>query len=377
MLIEEVEVASRVMPGLVSALSATPMMDLEDSGAAALAALFRAHGEPGFLVPADLGGRGGSLLEMVHVLRVVGARCPSLSIMMTMHHHVVAAFACKSITVRAGRALLRRVATERALVASAFAEGRPGADVLDSTVQCSRVDGTTFSVVGAKKPCTMTHHANVAVVGVCVDLSAGAKSRGIAVVDTSLKGIGTRLSWPGEILASADSHCLVFDGVVIPADHVLAPKDASQAANATRMAVAHGEIGLSCLFQILVSASYLGMASRLCEIALKRRGGTPAQRVEILSWLETAAMAVYRLAQVADTREISGYLLGQSMLLALNAAAQIERAVSATARALGGGAYLSNREAQYLVLTSRCLEFHLPSAQVREQVVEGCYTDLL
>src|SRR5262245_20364847 len=77
MLIEELEIGSRVVPGLMKALSASDMMDLEASGGAVLAGLFREHGDPALLVPRDLGGGGGSLLEMAQVLRVVGARCPS------------------------------------------------------------------------------------------------------------------------------------------------------------------------------------------------------------------------------------------------------------------------------------------------------------
>jgi UDP-N-acetyl-D-mannosaminuronic acid transferase (WecB/TagA/CpsF family) len=134
---------------------------------------------------------------------------------------------------------------------------------------------------------------------------------------------------------------------------------------------------MSCLFQVLVSASYIGMASRLCEAVMKRRGGAPAQRIEILSRLESAAMAVYRLADSVDKSEFSVYLLGQSMLVAHNTAAQIESALTISVKALGGGGYLSSREAQYLVLASRCLDFHPPSSRVREEIVDDCYAELV
>jgi alkylation response protein AidB-like acyl-CoA dehydrogenase len=378
MLIDELELASRTMPSLVKELSASGMMDLEDSGGEVLAGLFREHGAPAFLVPRALGGGGGSLPEIAQLLRWIGARCPSLSIMMTMHHHSVAAFARGNIPLPGSHPFLRRVAGERALVASAFSEGRPGADILDSTVRCTRLEGGAgFRIAGVKKPCSMAHHADFVVVGVSVDLAEGEKSRGIALVDRALGGVGASPFWPADILASSDSHCLTFDGVIVPEDCVLAARESGRAANRERLVVAHAEISLSCLFQVMVSASYLGMASRLCEVVLQRRRGTPGQRVEILSQLETAAMSIYGLAQRVEDGDFSGYLLAQSMLVAHNAGAQIERAVAASARILGGNGYLASREAQYLVLASRCLHFHPPSDQVREEIVDGCYTELV
>lgn len=377
MLIEEQEVAARTVPRLAKALSSSGLMELEQSGAAALSSLFREDGEPGFLVPREFGGRGGSLVELAHVLRLVGARCPSLAVMMTMHHHSVAGFVYRGLSMRSSETFLRRVAGSRALVASAFAEGRPGTDILDSTVRCTRLDGADgFRIAGAKKPCCMAHHADFAVVGVAVEAEAETKSRGIALIDTASEGVSRAKFWPSDILASADNHALLFDGVTVSDDCVLGPREGGRAAAKERMAVAYGEIALSCLFQMMVSASYIGAASRLCELVVKRRGGTPAQRLEILSQLETAAMAVYRLAQTLERGDFSSLLLAQCVLVSHNAAAQIERAVTASSKALGGGGYLANREAQYLVLATRCIDFHPPSRTVAEQIVDGCYTDL-
>jgi alkylation response protein AidB-like acyl-CoA dehydrogenase len=375
MLIEEQEIAAKAMPGLLRALSEDGVMEREQSGAEALADLFREHGDPGFLVSRDMGGKGGSLVEMTQVLRLVGARCPSLAVMMTMHHHTVAGFVRGTLPIRGVDALLRRVAADRALVASAFSEGRPGSDILDSSVGCTRMDGG-YRIAGAKKPCCMAHQAEIAVVGVAVQFDGGEKSRGIALVDTSLEGIRKTAFWPADILASAGNHALLFEGVTVGEDCVLAPRDNGRAAMRERLEVAYAEIAMSCLFQPMVSATYLGMASRLCELVLRRRGGSAAQRVDILSGLETAAMAVYRLAEIIERGDFSAQLLAQSFLVSHHVAAQVERAVAACVKALGGGGYLGSREAQYLVLASRCIDFHPPSNAVAEQVVDGCYTEM-
>lgn len=378
MLIDEQEIAAKTAPGLYAALAEPDVLGFERRGAEALCGLFREHGQPGFLVAGDLGGNGARLSDLAHVLRFVGARCPSLAIMMTMHHHTVAGFTRGGIGIGAGKAFLERVARERALVASAFAEGRPGSDVLDSTVRCARLDGgAQFAVTGAKKPCSMAHFADYALVGVALELEDDAHSRGMALVDTKLEGVRGGRFWPAEILASADSNVLILDGVTVGADCVLGPRDASRAAMRERFAVAHAEIALSCLFQVLVSATYLGMASRLCELVLQRRGGTPAQRLDILAPLETAAMAVYRLAETLEERDFSPQLLAHCVLVSHDTAARVERVVDECVKALGGSGFLGSPEVQYLVLASRCLAFHPPSNAAKHEIVDGCYTDMV
>jgi alkylation response protein AidB-like acyl-CoA dehydrogenase len=378
MLIDELEVASRFVPHLQKVFSERSLMELERSGGRILAEVFRERGEPAFLVPKSLGGGGGSLLELAQILRLVGARCPSLSIMMTMHHHAVGAFSRDSIAIPASGRLLERVAGERALVATAFAEGRPGSDILDSTVECMPLDdGSSFRVTGAKRPCCMSHHADFAIVGVAMQPGEGARDRGIALVDRTLEGVRAEDFWPGELLASTDSHCLVFDGVTIPGDCLLAPRREAARAPIERLAVVHAEMALSCLFQLMVSASYLGMATRLGETMLKRKAGSPERRLQVLSRLESSAMALYRLSQLLEEGDFSAYLLARAMVISHSVGNQIEQAVTEAVRALGGGVYLADLEAQYLVLASRCVTFHPPSEPLRARIVDGCYEELV
>src|SRR5262245_57154354 len=115
-------------------------MSLEKSGPEALAELFRTSGDPGFLVPTANGGTGASLLTLTKIIRLVAARCPSLSIMMTMHHSTVAPLARGLVPIPCVPEILTTVAAGHALVASAFAESRERADILDSTVECTKLE---------------------------------------------------------------------------------------------------------------------------------------------------------------------------------------------------------------------------------------------
>lgn len=379
MLIDEQELVARVAPSLERELAeGAGLIALEEGGSDALAALFRDHGRPAFLVPARLGGDGGSLVEVAHLLRWVGARCPSLAIMMTMHHHSVAAFAGGAVDGIGGEPFLRRIAEQPSLVASAFSEGRPGADILDSTVACRPLeDGASFEVTGRKRPCSMSHQADFAVVGVAVELAGGEGARGIALIERTLGGVRSEDSWPADLFAATGSHSLILDRVVVPADRVLAPRASGGEGLRARAAVSHAEIALSCLFQLMASASYLGMASRLCEIALQQRSGTAGERVDVIGRLESASMAVYRLGVMMEAASFSGHLLARSMLVGYSTDLQIESAVTRIGRILGARANLGDPEVRYLSLASRCMQFHPPSSEVREQIVDGCYTDIL
>ena len=383
MLIDEMELASRWVPGLVETFSEKGLMELEEGGSRALRDLFRERGRPDFLVPRDHGGGGGSLFELAHVLRLVGARSPSLALMMTMHHHSLGAFARGNVAMACSDAFLTRVVEDGAIVASGFAEGRPGADILDSTVECIRLDHGGYRVTGVKRPCCMSHHADAVLVGVAVPLdgadgagSEAGKARGLALVDRALDGVRAEDSWPADLLAASDSNSLILEGVEVAQECVLAPRKAGGEGMMKRFEVAHAEMTLSCLFQLTVSASYLGVASRLCELVLERGAGSSRQRLDVLARVEAGAMALYRLAQVLDEGEISGYLLARSMVVAHDVGVRIEEVVTEAVKALGGGVYLTRPEVRYLVLASKCLSFHPPTDPLREEIVDNFYGDL-
>lgn len=375
MFLEETDVATALLPELMDRLAARPMLDFERSGSGALAELFRAHGKPGFLVARNLGGQGYSLLQLAQVLRVVAAKCPSLAVIMTMHHHSVAGIARGALPFAARGQILNRIGARGLLLASAFAEGQPAANVLDFSARCVSDEGSAvLRVFGSKRPCSMTHHADLALVGVAMELGNGERMRAMALVETAADGVRREKFWPSTLLAAADNHCLVFDGVRVAPECVL-PRARVEECARGRLVVAHAEIALSCLFQLLVSATYLGMAGRMCELVLRRRGGTAHARLDILSRIESASMAVYRLATVLEEGDFSGQLLARAMMVSHNTASQIEQAVAQCCRALGGRGFLASEESQYLVLATRCIDFHPPAASVREEIVDNCYLE--
>ena len=118
------------MPGLDEFLSSTPLMELEGPHSKGIAA-FRDHGGAALLVPAEHSGRGATALEAVRVQRAIGSRSPSLAVATTMHHFSVASLVALSEVRRAWSGCCWRASPRNhLLVASGFAEGRPGGGIL-------------------------------------------------------------------------------------------------------------------------------------------------------------------------------------------------------------------------------------------------------
>ena len=117
------------------------MLELEQPGGDALAMFKQAHG-PALLVPKEFGGMGASLSEAVHIQRAIGSRSPSLAVATTMHHFSVASLV--ELTATGGGfewAMLEAIATNNWLMSSGFAEGKTGQHILAPTMQAKRVDG--------------------------------------------------------------------------------------------------------------------------------------------------------------------------------------------------------------------------------------------
>src|SRR5947209_18477130 len=83
------EACDRLLPGLRKRLTEIPLQELESVDSPALG-LFRSHGGPALLIPADRGGLGASALDAVRVVRVLGSLAPSLAVATAMHHFSIA-----------------------------------------------------------------------------------------------------------------------------------------------------------------------------------------------------------------------------------------------------------------------------------------------
>jgi acyl-CoA dehydrogenase len=100
--------------------------------AEALAAL-RAERLMSIMVPADLGGEGGSVADVVDICYGLGRACSSGAMIFAMHQIMVAILVRHARDSGWHRRLLRRIASEQLLLASSTTDGIGGGDLRAST----------------------------------------------------------------------------------------------------------------------------------------------------------------------------------------------------------------------------------------------------
>src|SRR6267154_735985 len=85
------------------------------------------------LVPADLGGTGASVSDVVDVCYVLGRACASTAMIFAMHQIMVSILVRHARNSPWHRRLLRRLSIEQLLLASSTTEGMGGGDLRAST----------------------------------------------------------------------------------------------------------------------------------------------------------------------------------------------------------------------------------------------------
>jgi acyl-CoA dehydrogenase len=100
--------------------------------AEAFAAL-RAERLMSILVPADLGGEGASVSDVVDICYVLGRACASTAMIFAMHQIMVAILVRHAVSSPSHARLLRRLAAEQLLLASSTTDGMGGGDLRASS----------------------------------------------------------------------------------------------------------------------------------------------------------------------------------------------------------------------------------------------------
>jgi alkylation response protein AidB-like acyl-CoA dehydrogenase len=345
-------VLESLLPGLDKRLAEVPFERLESKDGPAID-LFRDAGGPGLLVPREVGGLGATPVDAISVQRALGSRCPSLAVATTMHHFSVASLVA---VARLGEGfeprLLEEIAIGRKLLASGFAEGVHAQGVFSPTMRARR-NGDGLLVSGEKKPCSLSRSMDLLTASVVIESDgSGDEEFAVAVIPAGAPGITVTPFWGASVLAGTQSDAVVLTNVAVDPGMVVRSRDGSTADfGGTQVS--------SCIwFELLITASYLGIASTLAERLLEAQTGDLAQQAAAVIELEAAMASLDSVARrVMD---------GQSALLPTTLACRyacqdaITRAVAITVEQLGGMAFVSSGEVGYLAAASHALAFHPP-----------------
>jgi len=339
------------LPSLDARLAEIPLTEIEQPGNSGLAMLRDLAGAS-LLIPTKYGGKGAVPAEAIQIHRAVATRSPSLAIAMTMHNFSVATLVEYLFYGDYTVDLLKQISEAQLLVASGFAEGRAGTSILAPTMKATPLDGGGYRINGSKKPCSLSNSMHLLTASVAVPSENGSR-RGVAIVPADAEGITRKPFWNSAVLRGAESDEVKLDNVAVTNEQVFFP-EVEESLDAV-------EAGGFLWFELLVSASYLGIASALAERVIQGKRGDSTERAQLAIDLEGAMAALEGIARAMATGDRGEAILVQALLVRYSVQRSIEQASARAAELLGGMAFINSPDVAYLLAASRALAFHPPS----------------
>lgn len=366
-----------LLPGLRERLAAIPLAALEAEDSPAIE-LFREHGGTNLLVPPEYGGLGASPLDAVRVVRVLGSVAPSMTVATMMHHFSIGTLYGVAEAFGTGNALndllLKRVAGEKMLVASGFAEGRTDQGILAPRLTARPVDGG-YLISGSKKPCSLASSMDLLTASVALPADddgagsdggdgadnaggaggGGGTTMGLLMLPAGTPGLSVEPFWASFALAGAQSHEVRLTDVFVTAEQIIRtpPELADQMNELTT-------VGL-IWFEMMVCAAYTGMVSALVDRVLSRGRGSVADRAALGTRIESAAALTEGLARRVVAGDVDNDGLTAALVTRFAVQDALRSSVDAAVELLGGMAYVSSPDVAYLAAASHAIAFHPPS----------------
>jgi alkylation response protein AidB-like acyl-CoA dehydrogenase len=354
------------LPGLLSKLAEIPLEQLEKPGSPAIE-LFRNHGGPGLVIPKTYAGSGANPLEAVKVTRALAASAPSLAVGTTMHHFSVATlFTLADSLSSSGMewALLEGIATNKLLVSSGFAEGRPGQGILTPSMSASKADGG-YLVNGSKKPCSLSRSMNLLTASVALPKDDGSSEMAVLLIPSETPGLSVRPFWSSWALAGAESDEVRLTDVFVQEELVMRTELGDDDELDELQTV-----GL-IWFEMLISAVYLGIVSALVERLLRTNRGSISEQAEVITRLETANVLLEGVARMIMDGEADNEALAKALIARYGAQDALGATVRQVVELLGGMAFVLSPDVAYYAAVSHGLSFHPPSrSSVAEPLVQ-------
>ena len=341
------------LPGFDHVLTAMPLMERERSGTEVIR-LFRESSGPGLLIPRAYAGLGADPLTAIRIQRALASRSPSLAIATTMHHFSLATL-IEVCSAGSGLEwmLLQAIAQQRLLVASGFAEGQAGRGILEPRMQATQTaDG--FVVNGSKKPCSLTWSADLLTISVALPcVSENRPGLAVMLVPSNSAGIERRKFWGSWVLAGAESDEIILRDVLVPDRLVFKVSDTDR--------LDPIQVRGFLWFELLISASYLGVASALVERVICAKRGECVDRAMLGVEVEGAMAALEGVARAMIAGQCDADELARVLFVRFAVERAVERVSARAVELLGGMAFVGSSEISYLYAAARALAFHPPS----------------
>lgn len=344
------------LPGLIDGLSQLPFERREAPGGATLP-VFRASNGPSLVIPKDYGGLGATPLDAVRITRAIGSLAPSLAVATTMHHFSVATLFTFAESIKNSGmewALLEAITSRNLLVSSGFAEGRPAQGILSPTMTATPAPGG-YRINGSKKPCSLSHSMDLLTASVSVPATDGGQQTAFLLMPATLRGISRHPFWGSSVLAGAESDEIRLTDVFIEEELVIPTENGPDGMLDDLQTVGF------IWFELLITASYLGMASALVERALAAGRGSVTDRAALGTRLETATQLLEGTARAMMAGDTDSDALARTLMARYGAQDAITDAARQAVEMLGGMSFISSPDVAYLIAACQCVAFHPPS----------------
>jgi alkylation response protein AidB-like acyl-CoA dehydrogenase len=346
---KERETLEQFLPGLDAKLKEIPLLELEVPASPALQ-LFREHGGPGLLVPKEYGGLGANPLEVAQINRALGSRSPSLAIATNMHTCTVVAIPPCASTAE----LLQGIAQNNLYLASGFADGRAGTSVLAPDL-LAEPTSNGWLLSGSKKPCSLSQSMDFLTASVLLPSPSGNGDQELALATIPADSPGIKVlpftdRW---VLAGSETNEVVLNRVEVPNEYI------SYFGNAEELNSAISKAFL--VFELFVSACYLGVASALVERVFAGRKGCAVERLSLAIDLEGAMAALEGSAHMIMRGDEDAAAVAKSLFVRYSVQRSIERVTAKATELLGGMAFMGSSDVVCLYAAARALAFHPPS----------------
>lgn len=366
---KERETLEKFFPGLDEMLLDIPLMEMENQGKPGeqgnpAIKLFRQFNGPSLLIPARYGGMEANPLQAIQIQHALGSRSPSLAVATTMHHLTVATI--QMIPDESNFSLFKQVAEKNLYFTSGFAEGRTGSNIYESHMQVKPASGGLI-ISGSKKPCTLSVSMDLMTASIMLPKREGKPDEAaLAVIPADSPGIERYVFWGSFALTGTESHEVRLNEVYVPDEYIYNMGDPSRLSTVVSQSF--------IWFELLASATYLGIASSLVERTLVANKGIPSERVTLAIEIEGAMSALKGVACSIMNSERGDSALAQALFVRYLVQNVIERVTTRAAELLGGMAFVKSPEVAYLLASARALAFHPPS---RLSVISGLDNYLL
>lgn len=225
--------------------------------------LLKERGLTSMLVPTELGGGGASHAEMAAVLSVLAQGCPSTSLTLSMHSHLVAAQVWRHHRDLPAP-VLPRIAAEGLVLVSTGAS-----DWIDSNGRATKVDGG-WRITGRKTPASGAPAGDVLVTSARWDDGPDGPQVVHCSVPFGAEGVSIEETWDATGMRATGSHTVVLDDVFVPDAAVPLVRPAGEWHPIWSVVLGAA--------MPLISATYVGVAEAAAERALElasRRSSRP------------------------------------------------------------------------------------------------------